>query len=668
MLCKIAFRNVKKSFGDYTIYFVTLMFAVMFFYAFNSLDAQRAIMDLNASKTNAAQMMISCIDIFSVFVAITLGILILYANNFLIRRRNKELGLYLVLGMGKGKVSLIFMLETLFVGIAALAAGLTLGVLFSQGMSLITANLFEVQLKTYSFVFSPTAAIRAIVYFGIIFLCVMIWNAISISRQKIISLLYSDVRNEKMMNGKLIKPVIFSAVGLVLIIIAYYLIIKGMLLVYLPFVMLTGIPGTFLLFAGLAGISFRIVSHNKKRYFKGLNVFVTRQLTSKINSTHASMALVCIMLFVSIVTLGASSGVSAAVNKEAAREIKYDVEFCITEDAISQSGSGVAALEEYGLQPSQYFEKTAEYPRYDSDVDVLKQFGDYLDAAQQKDMVANGNASTLYATAVPVSAFDDFLDMVGEKEISLSEGEVGIVVSNQSMKEKIEKFADGQNKVLSRGKEYTIPKNQIRSVSTNISEAAFSAPIIIVYPDGDISGFSYLDTMLNGVYPKNGNTEAAMISLINTLKENEDSDLPFNFYTTKTMSQDSSIGLRVTISFVGLYLGITFLVTAAVILALQQLSAANDNRKRYQILRQLGVERKKVNHALLKQIVIYFTVPLIIAAIHAIFGIYGLMSMISMMWYGNVYNEVFLGLGLIALIYGIYFIVTYFSSKKIIKG
>ncbi|MEA4852692.1 MAG: FtsX-like permease family protein [Christensenella sp.] len=667
MLCKIAFRNVKKSFGDYTIYFVTLMFAVMFFYAFNSLDAQRAIMDLNASKTNAAQMMISCIDIFSVFVAITLGILILYANNFLIRRRNKELGLYLVLGMGKGKVSLIFMLETLFVGIAALAAGLALGVLFSQGMSLITANLFEVQLKTYSFVFSPTAAIRAVIYFGIIFLCVMIWNAISISRQKIISLLYSDVRNEKMMNGKLIKPVIFSAVGLVLIIVAYYLIIKGMLLVYLPFVMLTGIPGTFLLFAGLAGISFSIVSHNKKRYFKGLNVFVTRQLTSKINSTHASMALVCIMLFVSIVTLGASSGVSAAVNKESAREIKYDAEFCITEDAISQSGSGVAALKEYGLQPSQYFEKTAEYPRYDSDVDVLEQFGDYLDAAQQKDMVANGNASTLYATAVPVSAFDDFLDMVGEKEISLSEGEVGIVVSNQSMKEKIEKFAEDQNKVLSRGEEYTIPKNQIRSVSTNISEAAFSSPVIIVYPDGDISGFSYLDTMLNGVYPKDGSTEAAMVSLINTLNENEDSDLPFNFYTTKTMSQDSSIGLRVTISFVGLYLGITFLVTAAVILALQQLSAANDNRKRYQILRQLGVERKKVNHALLKQIVIYFTVPLIIAAIHAIFGIYGLMSMISMMWYGNVYNEVFLGLGLIALIYGLYFIVTYFSSRKIIK-
>ena len=142
MLCKLAFRNVRKSIGDYTVYFVTLMFAVMFFYAFNSVDAQQAVMELNENKATAAQMMVESIGIFSTFVAITLAILILYANNFLIKRRNKELGIYLTLGMGKGRVAAIFMIETLIVGVIALAVGLLLGVLFSQVMSVITANMF----------------------------------------------------------------------------------------------------------------------------------------------------------------------------------------------------------------------------------------------------------------------------------------------------------------------------------------------------------------------------------------------------------------------------------------------------------------------------------------------------------------------------------------------
>ena len=147
MLCKLAFRNVRKSISDYTVYFITLMFAVMFFYAFNSLDAQQAIMDLNENKASSAQVMLESIKVFSTFVAVALAILILYANNFLIKRRNKELGIYLMLGMGKGRVADILMMETLLVGVIALVVGLLLGILFSQGMSLITAKMFEVQLR-----------------------------------------------------------------------------------------------------------------------------------------------------------------------------------------------------------------------------------------------------------------------------------------------------------------------------------------------------------------------------------------------------------------------------------------------------------------------------------------------------------------------------------------
>lgn len=646
MLFKLAFRNVRKSFGDYTVYFITLMFAVMFFYAFNSLDAQQAIMDLNSSKATSAQVMLESIKVFSTFVAITLGILILYANNFLIKRRNKELGVYLVLGMGKGRVAAIFMVETLLVGVIALAVGLLLGVLFSQGMSLITARMFEVQLKEYVFVFSAKAMTQSVIYFGAMFVCVMIFNAVRVSKQKVIRLLHAEEENEKVISRKTGVSVALTIAGIVLIIIAYYLIIKGMLIMYLPFVMLFGIPGTFLLFAGLSGFVYKIASSNKKRYFKGLNLFVTRQLTSKINSTHTSMALICIMLFVTIVTLGASSGVSAAVNKEAYRELRFDTEYRMDE----------------------LYGQTSEYARYESDVDILKQFGDYLEVSQMSE-IAQVMGEEVFAEAVPVSQFNSFLKMIGEPEVELSGNELGAFTYNEAMGEKLQKFSHDGKTIHSNGKEYTVPGNAVGVVNTRITGASTAAPITLVYPDEDVSGFTLGDAVVNGIFPQGADREAANQAVWD--KQNElvkaNPDRPYSYFTTALSQQDSSVGLRVTISFVGIYLGITFLVTAAVILALQQLSAANDNKRRYATLRKLGTDEKLINRSLLKQIAVYFLIPLAVAAVHAIFGIQGIMSMINMMWYENVYQDVIWGLALIAVIYGIYFAITYFSSKKIIR-
>lgn len=668
MLFKLAFRNVRKSFGDYTVYFITLMFAVMFFYAFNSLDAQQAIMDLNSSKATSAQVMLESIKVFSTFVAITLGILILYANNFLIKRRNKELGVYLVLGMGKGRVAAIFMVETLLVGVIALAVGLLLGVLFSQGMSLITARMFEVQLKEYVFVFSAKAMTQSVIYFGAMFVCVMIFNAVRVSKQKVIRLLHAEEENEKVISRKTGVSVALTIAGIVLIIIAYYLIIKGMLIMYLPFVMLFGIPGTFLLFVGLSGFVYKIASSNKKRYFKGLNLFVTRQLTSKINSTHTSMALICIMLFVTIVTLGASSGVSAAVNKEAYRELRFDTEYRMKAEAVQSEGSGLRALENYGIPMDELYGQTSEYARYESDVDILKQFGDYLEVSQMSE-IAQVMGEEVFAEAVPVSQFNSFLKMIGEPEVELSGNELGAFTYNEAMGEKLQKFSHDGKTIHSNGKEYTVPGNAVGVVNTRITGASTAAPITLVYPDEDVSGFTLGDAVVNGIFPQGADREAANQAVWD--KQNElvkaNPDRPYSYFTTALSQQDSSVGLRVTISFVGIYLGITFLVTAAVILALQQLSAANDNKRRYATLRKLGTDEKLINRSLLKQIAVYFLIPLAVAAVHAIFGIQGIMSMINMMWYENVYQDVIWGLALIAVIYGIYFAITYFSSKKIIR-
>ena len=155
MFCKLARKNVVRSVRDYTRYILTLLFGVCVFYVFNSLETQW-VMEILAQ--GSGKMMVDAIlqlmDVISVFVSVVLAFLILYANRFMLRRRKRELGIYLLLGMEQRKVALILFLETLIIGVLALAAGLVLGVLAAQFLSAFTAGLFAVTVEQFHFVFS----------------------------------------------------------------------------------------------------------------------------------------------------------------------------------------------------------------------------------------------------------------------------------------------------------------------------------------------------------------------------------------------------------------------------------------------------------------------------------------------------------------------------------
>ena len=160
MLFKLSFKNIKKSFKDYAIYFFTLILGVAIFYVFNAIDSQTVMMDVTKSTRSIIDLMVNMLSGVSVFVSFILGFLIIYASRFLIKRRKKEFGIYLTLGMSKRKISMILFFETIFIGLLSLGVGLFLGVLLSQGMSLLVANMFEADLTKFSFVFSFSACIK----------------------------------------------------------------------------------------------------------------------------------------------------------------------------------------------------------------------------------------------------------------------------------------------------------------------------------------------------------------------------------------------------------------------------------------------------------------------------------------------------------------------------
>ncbi len=194
MLCKLSIKNIKKSIKDYAIYFFTLILGISIFYVFNALDSQAIMLNVSSNTKEIIKLMMNILSGVSVFVSFVLGFLIIYASRFLIKRRSREFGIYLTLGMSKKKVSLILFFETLFIGILSLIVGLFLGILISQVMSLIVANMFEANLTKFTFVFSFSSCLKTIIYFSIMYLLVMIFNTISVSKCKLIDLLNKELQ------------------------------------------------------------------------------------------------------------------------------------------------------------------------------------------------------------------------------------------------------------------------------------------------------------------------------------------------------------------------------------------------------------------------------------------------------------------------------------------
>ncbi|MCI9178338.1 MAG: FtsX-like permease family protein, partial [Clostridia bacterium] len=307
MLFKLSFKNMKKSIKDYAIYFLTLVLGVAIFYMFNSLDSQQAMLTVSNSQRQIITLMIEMLGYVSVFVAIILGILIIYANSFLVNRRKKEFGIYMTLGMGKRQISKIILLETVFVGIISLIVGIVVGVFASQFMSVLVAKMFEADMSEFQFTFSKDSCIKTGIYFAIMYVLVMIFNTMSVSRYKLINLLNATKKNEKVKIKNPILSVLVFIIGTVILGYAYSLVtVKSDTLdsaekLLLPIIM--GIVSTVLIFWSLSGFTLGFIQKMKGIYYKGTNMFVLRQLNNKINTTVISMSVICLMLFMTITIL-----------------------------------------------------------------------------------------------------------------------------------------------------------------------------------------------------------------------------------------------------------------------------------------------------------------------------------------------------------------------------
>lgn len=669
MFAKLAFRNVKKSMRDYMVYFLTLTLGVCIFYVFNSIEAQGAMLNIEESGGRSLAIVTSMMNVVSAIVSVVLAFLVIYANNFMIKRRKRELGLYMTLGMPQSKISIMLVLETIAIGAVALAAGLVLGIFLSQGLAVLTAKLFEVQIVDYQFIFSSEAFFKSILYFGVIFIVVVLFNSRSVAKYKLIDMLYADRKNEALKVRKTGPSIALFIIGVFLIILSYWFVIKGgagMILYTFGPGILINVVGTLLFFMSLSGFLIRGVQANKKVYFKGLNMFVLRQLGSKVNTNFVSMTFICTMLFLTIVILSTVTSFNSVFNAETKIATAYDVSFTI---AASEGGDRTTIAENMPaleIDEEQLFDEKHEYNIYETGVrmaEITVPFTEYLsdEAAQQA-------IETTTLEAIRLSDYNVLAQMQGKEPISVGENEFAIVTIQEALKEGVEAYLANPHPLQLNGREMLPAQVPIQQIGLWTTQTELME-IILVLPDAAVEGLIPTLDVYVANYAENAGAAAEELGKLPQNIEKLANETGVLVRTADKISiSQANAGLTTSLIFVGIYLGLIFLIAGAAVLALQQLSGAADNKGRYDLLKKLGAEEKMINSSLFSQVALYFFLPLALAIVHSVIGVHVMNSGIYLLSTVSVTGSSVIAALFIALVYGGYFLATYFGCKNIVNA
>lgn len=680
MLFKLSLSNIRKSLRDYAIYFFTLIIGVSVFYVFNAIGGQSAMLELSESRAEIVKLLTTVLSAVSVFVAGVLGLLIVYASRFLMKRRSREFALYMMLGMSKGKISAILFLETMIIGIGSLGVGLVVGIGFSQITSALVANLFEADMTAYRFTVSGEAAVKTIFYFALMYLVVMLFNGIVCTRMKLIDLIQSGKKAEQI---KLKKPVLCVLVFLLAAAAlgyAYYSVtwkFNDLSNEKLLLSIILGVVSTFFIFWSVSGMLLRVVMSMKSLYHRSLNCFTFRQISSKVNTMVFSMSVICLMLFVTICTLSAAFSVRNSMNANLKELCPADFDF---ERSFEDGTIRKDLIRQYLENGYDLTEDFSRYTHFYTYADSAFTFADSLEA--HLDEIKKRFRYLEYDTPeefVRLSDYNALMALYGKKKLVLEDDEFILLCNYQSMK-------DVRDEALGADTKITVFGQTLRSKYTDCQEGFITISVeklnagLYVVPDAVIDGAAEGMISVNteyfiGNYFQENKEEAErtvrskldqVLRLISDAEDGE-SYAQTIMRTSRIELNDAAIGLGAIVTFLGLYIGLVFLIASGAILALKELSESVDSIGRYEMLRKLGADESDIAKSLFRQTGIFFLLPLLLACIHSVFGMRFAVRILEIFGTENIFESVAFTSLFLLLIYGGYFLITFFCSKGIIK-
>lgn len=719
MLCKLAWGNVRRAGKDYLVYLLTLTLAVTVFYAFNTISVQA---DLVLEEEGMPELLGTVMSGLTMFLAVVMGFLMVYANNFIMKRRKKEFGLYQVLGMSRGQVSRVMAMETAIVSGGALALGIVLGVGFSQVMTFFTASLFKTQIRDFHFFFSVPAFLITVGCLVAIFLVTLVFNLGVVRRAKIIDLMSAGRKNEAI---KTRNPIVSAAIfilGTVLIGIAYFRLLRdGLPVDSAPseidaamnqFILTTGIvvAGTILFFFGLSGFLLKALQGARSLYWHGLNMFTVRQLSAKVNTVSFSMAIISMILFLAITSVTGGMSIASVMNTSVERSTIADysrVVMYLGENVVNDptyTGDvpmrlATEPVDIMELSRSNVIDKgTSEERPFDlagilgSHVQVetydSRPIGTELPLVSLNDLAAavdmpmpkgtnSSNASMMGLMVMKESDYNRYLDFRGKEHVDL--GDDGYLITSD-MGESVNKI---YNADMREGVEVELGGRTLRPVADHVDEAAssfFNSSMgsnsgTIVVPDElvDASGLPLYASYFLGDYREGltyDETEGYVRqdrSWDKILNADGSESAIWGMEATRAQSYESTNSMNGLISYLAIYIGFVLVVACAAILTIQQLSGVADSGKNCRILSELGTSNREIMRSVLVQQAIFFVFPLLMGVAHSFVALQVVIEIVALFGGMSIGGTVGVTCGIFLLCYGGYFAVTYVMSKGIVQ-
>ena len=718
MLCKLAWGNVRRAGKDYLVYLLTLTLAVTVFYAFNTISVQA---DLVLEEEGMPELLGSIMLGLTVFLAVVMGFLMVYANNFIMKRRKKEFGLYQVLGMSRGQVSRVMAMETAIVSGGALALGIVLGVGFSQIMTFFTASLFKTQIRDFHFFFSPQAFFTTVGCLVAIFLVTLVFNLGVVRRAKIIDLMSAGRKNETVkMRNPIVSAVIF-VVGAAMIGLAYYRLLRDGLPVdaapseidaaMSQFALTTGIVvvGTILFFFGLSGFLLKALQSARGLYWNGLNMFTMRQLSAKVNTVSLSMAVISMILFLAITSVTGGMSIASVMNTSVDRSTIADYSRAViyfgadvvndptyggdvpmrvaTEpvdiletsrtNVIDPEGQGepfdLAGILAQHVQVDMYDSRPtgAEWPAVS-----LNGLAEAVDMPLPKG-TASSNASMMGLTIMKESDYNRYLDFRGMEHIDLGDdgylitsdlGESVTKIYNADMREDVtielagrtlHPIADRVDESASSFFNSSMGSNSGTVIVPDELVGAAGLPLYASYFLGDYKeGLSYDET--EG-YVRQDRSWSQILNPDGT------ESAIWGMEATRSQAYESVNSMNGLISYLAIYIGFVLVVACAAILTIQQLSGVSDSGKNCRILSELGTSRREIMRSVLVQQTIFFVFPLLMGVAHSLVALRVVIDVVALFGGMSIGGTVGVTCAIFMLCYGGYFAVTYVMSKGIVQ-
>ena len=660
--CKLIIKNVRKNIRDYLIYFLTLMISVSVFYAFNSISDQPAFSKMGMTKTLLYDQLGILLSTLTVLIAVVLAFLIIYANLFLLKRRKKELGIYMVLGMKKGRISRIFAGETFCVGVIALVAGLCLGIALSQGISLVALKLFAIELSKFRLVFSVGAFQKTASCFAVIFLLVMTFNVWSVSSVQLIDLLTAGRKNETSQNRSRLLPVLLFLVSLACILSSGVMFYRNGILpsrenrsFQVAGILLAA--GTFLFFYSLSTVLVQVLRANSNVYLRGLNTFLVRQIGSKIRTNVFLMTIVCGLLTVTICAVSVGVSTALAMNELSGSATPYDLNV-LSNVSMDGDSSILEYLASKDADLSGYAENMEQISIYEADFT----YGSLFEGQNVELWPIDEGISDSGVSVLAVSDFNRALKMQGKEPVALTENQYLLNCNYKGTFQYVEKALESHVDLVLAG----IPLQ--RASDTVLEETYFMTSVgnndrgTLIVPDAVAHSLTKDVNVLLVQYRPDADSDAVLQKMIPIGLD----DTHGYRYAEKNMMYDMFYGLNALVSFLCCYVGLIFLLICAALLALKQLTETTDNIYRYGLLQKLGAKKEQINRALLSQTAIFFAAPLAVAGIFSAVLMGKAMEIVEEFMNIHISTNMVFTVVLFLVVYGGYFLATYLSCKRMV--